>query len=119
MPQLRCVTSGVERRNMGRGPSTNSDSRPLHFVMQLNDVVRKLSYPEQAQREPARPGCKERNACSDEGGHDGDDELVNRVLVQKGGDDLPSPHQPDILASLGAQPPDPLSDKHNELVIRC
>src|SRR2546430_9331785 len=79
-----------------------SDFRPLHLVMQLNDAVRKLSYTEQAERHLTMPRCKERNAFPDEGWHDGDDELVNRVLVQEGPDDLASAHHPDVLASLRA-----------------
>src|SRR2546423_1535895 len=65
-----------------------SDFRPLHLVMQLNDVVRKLLYTEQTERHLAMPRCKERNTFPDEGWHDGDDELVNRVIVQEGPDDL-------------------------------
>jgi len=77
-----------------------SHSRPLHLVKQLNDAVRKLLYTEQAERHRAMPRCKEWNAFPDEGWHDGDDELVNRVLVKKGADDLTSAHHPDVLASL-------------------
>src|SRR2546426_10566142 len=80
-----------------------SDSRPLHLVMQLNDTVRKLSYTEQAELHLTRPRCKEGNAFADEGWHDGDDELVNRVLVQEGPDDLASAHHPDVLASVRAE----------------
>jgi len=50
----------------------------------LNDTVRKLLYAEQAERYFAMSRCEEWNAFPNEGGHDGDDELVNRVLVQKG-----------------------------------
>jgi hypothetical protein len=71
--------------------------------MQLNDAVRKLWYAEQAERHLAMPRCKEGNAFTDEGWHDGDDELVNRVLVQEGPDDLASAHHPDVLASLRAE----------------
>src|SRR2546426_12782983 len=77
-----------------------SDSRPLHLVMQLNDTVRKLSYTEQAELHLTMPRCKEGNPFTDEGWHDGDEELVNRVLVQEGPDDLASAHHPDILATL-------------------
>src|SRR5438552_7883255 len=80
-----------------------SDSRPLHLVMQLNDAIRKLLYTEQAERHVAMPRCKEGNAFPDEGWHDGDDELINCVLVQEGPDDLASAHHPDVLASLRAE----------------
>src|SRR5215471_3481991 len=49
------------------------------------------------------PGCNKRNAFPNESWHDGDDELVNRGLVQKGRDDLASAHHPDVLASLRAE----------------
>src|SRR5947209_6818728 len=49
------------------------------------------------------PRCKEGNAFPDEGWHEGDDELVNRVLVQEGRDDLASTHHPDVLAGLRAE----------------
>src|SRR5260370_39258127 len=71
--------------------------------MQLNDAVRKLLYPEQAERHLAMPRCKKGNAFPNEGRHDGDDELVDRLLVQKGPDDLASAHHPDVLAGLQAE----------------
>jgi len=46
------------------------------------------------------PGCNEGNAFPDERRHDADDELVDRVLVQEGPDDLTSAHHPDVLARL-------------------
>src|SRR5687768_16138926 len=84
-----------------RNPA-GSDSRSVHLVMQLYDVIGKLLYTEQAERHLTMPRCQEGNAFPDEGWHDGDDELVNRVLVQEGPDDLASAHHPDVLASLGA-----------------
>jgi hypothetical protein len=57
----------------------------------------------QAERHLTMPRCKEGHAFTDEGWHDGDDELVNRVLVQEGPDDLASAHHPDVLASLRAE----------------
>src|SRR5438445_115253 len=79
------------------------DARPLHLIMQLNDAVRKLSYTEQAERHLTVPRCKEGNAFTNESWHHGDDELVNRVLVEEGPDDLASAHHPDVLASLRAE----------------
>jgi hypothetical protein len=46
------------------------------------------------------PRCNEGNAFPDERRHDGDDELVDRVLVKEGPDDLTSVHHPDVLAKL-------------------
>src|SRR5207247_5868213 len=80
-----------------------SDSRPLHLVMQLNDAVRKLLYTEQAERHVTMPRCKKGNTFPDEGWHDGDDELVNRGLVEEGPDGLTSAHHPHVLASLRAE----------------
>src|SRR5215470_13755017 len=71
--------------------------------MQLNDAVRKLLYAEQAERHLTMPRCKKGNTFPDEGWHDGDDELVNCGLVQKGANDLASAHHPDVLATLGAE----------------
>src|SRR5260370_2937014 len=71
--------------------------------MQLNNAVRKLLYTEQAERHLPMPRCKKGNTFPDEGWHDGDDELVNRCLVQEGPDNLASAHHPDVLASLRAE----------------
>jgi len=71
--------------------------------MQLNDAVRKSFYTEQAERHLTMPRRKQGNTCPDEGWHDGDDELINRGLVQKGPDDLASAHHPDVLASVRAE----------------
>src|SRR5258705_1126139 len=49
------------------------------------------------------PRCKKGNAFPDEGWHDGDDELVNRGLVQEGPDDFAPAHHPNVLASLRAE----------------
>ena len=71
--------------------------------MQLNDAVWKSLYTEQTERHLAMPRCKEGNAFADEGWHDGDNELVDRRLIQEGPDDLASTHNPDVLASLRAE----------------
>src|SRR5260370_41166587 len=71
--------------------------------MQLNDAVRKLLYSEQPERHLTMPRGKKGNTLPDEGWHDGDDELVNRGLVQEGPDDLASAHHPDVLASWRAE----------------
>ncbi len=71
--------------------------------MRLNDPIRKLLYAQQAERHGTMLRRKERNAFTDEGWYDGDDELVNRVLVQERPDDLSSAHHPDVLASLRAE----------------
>src|SRR5262249_37436981 len=65
----------------------------------------------QAERHFTMPGCKKRNTFPDEGWHDRDDELINRILVQEGSDDLTSSHHPDVLASLLAQAFGKVSDR--------
>ena len=80
-----------------------SDSRALHLIVQLNDAVRKLLYAEQTEFHRTMPRRKEWDAFAYEGGHDGDDELVNRALVQEGPDDLASAHHLDVLARLRAE----------------
>ena len=69
------------------------------------------------------PRRHEGNAFPDERRHDGDDELVNRVLVKEGPDDLASAHHPDVLASLLAQAfgkgPDRLCDELDAGGRRC
>ena len=83
--------------------------------MKLNDAVRKSLQGSQPQRHLTMPRCNEGNAFSDENRHDGDDELVDGVLVKKGPDDLTSAHHPDVLASLLAEAfdkgPDRLRDE--------
>src|SRR5262249_42944352 len=91
-------------------------SRPLHLVVQLNDAVRKLSYTEQPERHFAMLRRKEGNAVADERWHDGDDELVNRVLVKERPDDLTSAHQPDVLAGLRADAFGPVADRFRDEV---
>ncbi len=71
--------------------------------MQLDNAVRKLLYTEQAERHLTMPRRKEGNAFADENGHDGDDELVDRLLVQERRDDLASAHHPNVLARLRAE----------------
>src|SRR5262245_4371866 len=71
--------------------------------MQLHDAVWKLLKTEQAERHLTMPRYEERNALPDEDRYDGDDEFVNRALVQERRDDLASAHQPDVLAGLRAE----------------
>src|SRR5439155_20275927 len=46
----------------------------------------------------------QRNAIANEHGDQADDELVDHLLVKKGGDELPAAHQPDVLARLLSKP---------------
>src|SRR5215472_16371364 len=49
------------------------------------------------------PRCKEGNTFSNEDWDDCNDELINHSVVQEGPDDFTSAHQPDVLATLGAE----------------
>jgi hypothetical protein len=71
--------------------------------MQLNDAIRKLLYTEQTERHLTMPQCKQGDTFPDKDWRHGDDELVNRALVQERADDLASAHHPDVLAGLLAQ----------------
>jgi hypothetical protein len=73
--------------------------------MELNNTVRELFQSEQPERHFTMPGCDKGDAFPNEHWYDGDDELVNRVLVKEGPDYLPSAHHPDVLASLLAKAP--------------
>src|SRR5688572_15832285 len=53
----------------------------------------------------------ERNAVPDEHRDNADDEFVDRVFVEKGGDEVAATHQPDILAALLAKPAHELADR--------
>ena len=61
--------------------------------MQLHDAVRKLLYTQQAQPDLAMPRRQQRNPFSDEGRYDGEDELVDRALVEKRRDDAAAPQE--------------------------
>src|SRR5262245_26042336 len=71
--------------------------------MNLHNAVRKSLHSDEAKRHFTTPRCNEGYALSDERRHDRDDELINRVLVKEGCDDLPSAHHPDVLAGLLAE----------------
>ena len=49
------------------------------------------------------PRSDEGNAFPDECRYDGDDELVNRALIEERSYDLTSAHHPNVLASLLAE----------------
>src|SRR5262249_26459929 len=69
----------------------------------LHNAVGKSFHSFEAKRHFTTPRCNEGYAFPDERRHDGDDELINCVLIKEGRDDLPSAHHPDVLASLLAK----------------
>src|SRR5262245_30581661 len=85
--------------------------------MQLHNAVGKLLNTEQPERHLTMPPRNERNAFTDERRDHGDDELVDRSLVQERRDDLASAHQPHVLAWLCTEAfgkgSDRLADKVN------
>src|SRR5205823_2415717 len=72
-------------------------------VMQLNHTVVEAFNGVQIQRHVTVTPRYQGDAIPNENGGHTDDELVNCLRVKKGGDDLTTAHQPDILARLLAK----------------
>jgi hypothetical protein len=70
------------------------------MVVQLNYTVLEALNVVQLQWDVAVTACYERNTVSNEHWYYTDDELVDCLLVEKGGDELAAAHQPYILARL-------------------
>ena len=68
--------------------------------MQLNQTILEAFNGVQIQRHVTVTPRYEWNAIPNKHGGHTDDKLVDRVLVQKGGDEFAAAHQPDILARL-------------------
>ena len=69
-------------------------------VVQLHQtIVESFDLP-QLQRHLTVTACYQWNTVADEHRHHADDEFVDRLLVEKGRDELAPAHQPDILAGL-------------------
>ena len=68
--------------------------------MQLNQTIREALNRVQTQWHVAVTPRYQWNAIPNEHWGHTDDELVDCMLVKKGGDDLAAAHQPDILARL-------------------
>src|SRR3954465_425699 len=75
----------------------------LNSVMQLNQTVVEALDGLQIERHMLVATRDQRNAVADEHRHDADHELVDRPLVEKGGDEIAAAHQPDVLAWLRAK----------------
>ena len=80
-----------------------SASRLQHVVLKLNNAVRESLRGPEPERHLTMPRGNNWNALADERRHNGDDELVNRALIEERSDDLTSAHHPNVLASLLAE----------------
>jgi hypothetical protein len=72
----------------------------LDAVTQLNQPILEAFDGLQIQGHMPVTPRYERNAITNKHWGHADDELVDRVVVKKGGDQLAASHQPDILARL-------------------
>src|SRR4030095_14367891 len=72
----------------------------LNAVMQLNQIILEASKGVQIQGHVTVTPRYQWNVITDKHWSYTDDELVDRVLVKKGGDELAAAHQPDILARM-------------------
>src|SRR5947207_2449965 len=72
----------------------------LKAIMQLNQTILEAFNGAQIQGHVTVPPRDQWNAISNEHWHHADDELVDRLLIQKGGNELAAAHQPDILTRL-------------------
>jgi hypothetical protein len=70
----------------------------LDAVMQLNQTLLEAFHGVQMKGHVSVTPRYQWNAIPNKHRGHTDDELVDRVLVKKGGDELAAPHQPDILA---------------------
>src|SRR5690242_19432401 len=105
----RGLVPSTIRRATGAGIDTSEGSamgarRPsgmaLNAVMQLNQTILEALGRAQIQRHMAVTRRNQWNAVPDEYRDHTDHELIDRLLVEKGGDELAAPHQPDVLARL-------------------
>jgi hypothetical protein len=72
----------------------------LHAVVQLDETIFEAVDGAQIQWHMAVTPRYQWNAFANEDRDHADNELVDDLLVKKGGDDLAAAHQPDILARL-------------------
>src|SRR2546421_257737 len=95
------VTRAPKRGRAARGPWDAASSRLLlHAVMQLNHTILEAIDGVQLQGHVTMTPRYQGDAVPNEDGDHTDDELVDRLRVKKRGDDLATPHQPDILTRL-------------------
>src|SRR5436190_2385767 len=85
--------------------------RRRYPVVQLDDAVVEALDGAQVEGHVALTPRDERDAVADEHGDYVDDELVDRARIQKGGDDVATAHQPDVLAKLRSKTVDERADR--------
>src|SRR5438105_15627403 len=82
----------------------------LNVVVQLNEAVVEPFNGVQIQGYVAMTARYQRNAIANKHWSHADDELVDRLLVEEGGDELAPTHQPAILAGLLPKTPHERTD---------
>src|SRR5262249_15670133 len=82
--------------------------------MELDYAVLERSRRHEMERHITMSRCDSRYAFSDEGWNDGDDELVDRSLVQERGNEVAATHHPDILAGFLPEPFDERADRFSD-----
>src|SRR4051812_34095900 len=70
----------------------------LNAIVELDQTVVKALDGFQIERHVLVATRDQRNAVADEDRHYADHELVDRPLVEKGGDEIAAAHQPEVLA---------------------
>src|SRR6266849_2018945 len=105
--QIRIRVNNRIHRVRGEGLISNNAKRicsasgmVLNAVMQLNHTILEAFDGLQIQGHVAETSRYQWNAIPNEHWGHTDDELVDRLLVKKGSDELAAAHQPDILARL-------------------
>src|SRR6266513_1405078 len=98
----RLKTAARRRKNEIASDAVSS-GMVLNAVLQLNHTILEAFNGVQIQGHVAVTSRYQWNAISNKNWDHADDELVDRVLVKKGGDELAAAHQPDILARVLAK----------------
>src|SRR5256885_8014632 len=91
-------------------PKNKDSELAFETVVQLDETVLEALDTVKLHRYVTVASRDERNAVPDEDRHDADDELVDRLGVEKGGNDLAAAHQPDVLTGPFAKSPNECGD---------
>src|SRR2546430_6289101 len=102
--RLSCGRLARRRKAVGRCAlfawDAASSRMLLNVVMQLNHTILEAFNGVQIQGHVTVTPRYQWNAIPNKHWGHTDDELIDRLLVKKGGDDLAAAHQPDVLARL-------------------
>src|SRR5436190_18609906 len=98
----RQSSSAAKRERMNYAASSRVALQP---VVQLNKTIIEALNRVQLQWHVTVTSCYQRNPISNEHGDYTHDEFVDRSIVEKGGDEITAPHQPDVLARLLSKTP--------------